>query len=130
MSPRVALSGVLAVAALSGARPRARHRPHARGGPEPGDAPDPRRAPNPYLGVTLDHVTGLGPMLSSLAALPEPPTARVYFDVHEPAGYYAAPVAKIAAGAQDALRKHAPLGEALAVAFEEEASALLQWVSA
>jgi hypothetical protein len=39
-------------------------------------------------------------MLSSLAALPEPPTARVYFDVHEPAGYYAAPVAKIAGVAQ------------------------------
>ena len=35
-------------------------------------------------------------MLSSLADLPEPPTARVYFDVHEPASYYAAPVAKIA----------------------------------
>jgi hypothetical protein len=54
----------------------------------------------PLWGVTLDHVTGLTPMLSSLASLPEPATARVYFDVHEPAGYYAAPVARIAGVAQ------------------------------
>ena len=35
-------------------------------------------------------------MLSTLATLPQPPTVRVYFDVHEPASYYATPVARIA----------------------------------
>lgn len=34
-------------------------------------------------------------LLGALAALPERPTARVYFDVGEPASYYAAPVAEI-----------------------------------
>ncbi len=64
-------------------------------------AAGPPAAPEtPLWGVTLDHVTGLTPMLSSLASLPEPPTARVYFDVREPAAYYAAPVARIAGVAQ------------------------------
>jgi len=56
--------------------------------------------PAPLWGVTLDHVSGLKGMLPTLAALPEPPTVRVYFDVHEPAGYYAPPVARIAAVGQ------------------------------
>ena len=81
---------------LSGAPPPAPPPPARLRGPEPGHAP-PAPRPKPLSGGSpLDHVTGLKPMLSSLAALPEPPTARVYFDVHEPASYYAAPVAKIA----------------------------------
>ena len=96
MSPRAALWAILALAAVSAgsAGPAAARAPMTvrnRATPRTRATP-----PAPIWGVTLDHVTGLKPMLSSLAALPEPPTARVYFDVHEPAGYYAAPVAKIA----------------------------------
>ncbi len=43
----------------------------------------------PLYGVTIDRITHLASILGALAALPERPTTRVYFDVHEPAGYYA-----------------------------------------
>jgi len=63
--------------------------------------PPPLQLPgSPLWGVTLDHVSGLTPTLSTLATLPEPASVRVYFDVHEPASYYATPVARIAAVGQ------------------------------
>ena len=63
----------------------------------PPPPPPPLQLPgSPLWGVTVDHVSGLTPMLSALATLPEPATVRVYFDVHEAAAYYATPVARIA----------------------------------
>jgi hypothetical protein len=46
-------------------------------------------AVTPLYGVTIDQITHLQPLISSLAALPERPTTRVYFGVHEAASYYA-----------------------------------------
>ncbi len=46
----------------------------------------------PLFGVTIDRTSGLKNALAALQALPDRPTARVYFDVHEPASYYAGPV--------------------------------------
>lgn len=43
-------------------------------------------------GVTVDDISHLGRVTTALASLPEPATARVYFDVREPASYYAAAV--------------------------------------
>ncbi|HTW40842.1 MAG TPA: hypothetical protein VMD79_00815 [Solirubrobacteraceae bacterium] len=43
----------------------------------------------PLYGVTIDKLTHLRETLNSLAALPERPTTRVYFNAHEPASYYA-----------------------------------------
>ncbi len=63
----------------------------------PPPPPPPLQLPgSPLWGVTVDHVSGLTPMLATLATLPQPPTVRVYFDVHEPASSYATPVARIA----------------------------------
>jgi len=50
---------------------------------------------SPLYGVTVDRVTHLESLVSSLAALPERPTTRVYFDVREPASYYAQAVTEI-----------------------------------
>ena len=49
----------------------------------------------PLFGATADTISHLGSTVSSLAALPEKPTTRVYFDVREPARYYAAAVRRI-----------------------------------
>jgi|SRR5579859_5274682 len=49
----------------------------------------------PLFGVTIDDIGHLGSMVSALAGLPEKPAARVYFDVREPARYYAAAVRRI-----------------------------------
>ena len=46
----------------------------------------------PLYGVTIDRTGHLKNTLAALSALPEHPTARVYFDVHEPASYYTGPV--------------------------------------
>lgn len=49
-----------------------------------------RGAPGaPLFGVTLDEITHLEGLIAGLAALPVRPTTRVYFNVHEPASYYA-----------------------------------------
>ena len=45
---------------------------------------------SPLFGVTVDRVPHPDRIASALAGLPERPTTRIYFDVHEPAGYYAA----------------------------------------
>jgi hypothetical protein len=52
-------------------------------------------APAPVYGITLDRITKLPATLSGLAALPERPTTRVYFDAREPASYYAQALAQI-----------------------------------
>jgi hypothetical protein len=52
-------------------------------------------ASQPLLGVTIDRISQLRSMASALAALPHRATTRVYFDVHEPAGYYASAVASL-----------------------------------
>src|ERR1700733_9160761 len=52
-------------------------------------------SPAPIYGVTIDEVTGLQEIVGSLSALPYRPTTRVYFDAHEPASYYAQPLAQI-----------------------------------
>jgi hypothetical protein len=49
----------------------------------------------PLYGVTIDEVAHVESLLGALAALPFRPTTRVYFDVREPASYYAAPLARI-----------------------------------
>ena len=46
------------------------------------------RAAAPIYGVTLDRVAHPERLASALAALPERPTTRVYFDTREPASYY------------------------------------------
>ncbi len=40
-------------------------------------------------GVTIDEIAHVESFVSALAALPDRPTTRVYFDVREPASYYA-----------------------------------------
>jgi hypothetical protein len=54
------------------------------------------RNATPLWGVTVDRISHLQDLTNSLAALPAPPTTRVYFDVHEPAAYYAQAVTAIA----------------------------------
>jgi hypothetical protein len=51
-----------------------------------------RRLPSPLYGVTLDDVRNIGRIVGGLRNLPEAPTARIYFDVRERAGYYTAAV--------------------------------------
>jgi hypothetical protein len=49
----------------------------------------------PLFGVTVDDVARVEALARSLAALPRRPTTRLYFNVHEPAAYYAQPAAQI-----------------------------------
>ena len=98
MSLRGVLLGLLGAAAVA-VCPAAAGAAAAAAGAARAPAATPAPAA-PLWGVTLDRVSGLTAMVSALAALPEPPTARVYFDVHEPASHYAAPVARIAGVAQ------------------------------
>jgi len=49
----------------------------------------------PLWGVTIDRITKLESLTTALAELPRRPTTRVYFDVHEPASYYAQALAQI-----------------------------------
>lgn len=50
-------------------------------------------APPPAVyGVTIDRITGISKVVAAEKSLPERPTTRVYFDVSEPASYYASAV--------------------------------------
>lgn len=49
----------------------------------------------PLYGVTVDDISGLRRIVTSLRHLPERPTVRVYFDASEPARYYAAAVREL-----------------------------------
>jgi hypothetical protein len=55
----------------------------------------PATADAPLYGVTVEKIARLESVIGSLGALPERPTTRVYFDVREPASYYAPAVAQI-----------------------------------
>ncbi len=57
----------------------------------------PAAANTPLFGVTVDRVPHPDRIAAALARLPERPTTRIYFDVHEPAGYYATAVHEIGA---------------------------------
>jgi hypothetical protein len=46
----------------------------------------------PLYGVTIDRVKEISTVVAAEKALPERPTTRVYFDVSEPASYYASAV--------------------------------------
>jgi hypothetical protein len=58
-------------------------------------APVSAAAGAPLWGVTVDDISRLHELTDGLAALPDRPTTRVYFDVREPAQYYAAAVEQI-----------------------------------
>jgi len=51
-----------------------------------------RPLPRPLYGVTVDDVSHVGQIVAGVRNLPDAPTTRIYFDVHEPAAYYAATV--------------------------------------
>ena len=54
---------------------------------------DARTPPSPPLyGVTIDRIAGIAAVVAAERLLPEHPTTRVYFNVSEPAGYYASAV--------------------------------------
>lgn len=55
----------------------------------------PAGAGRPLWGVTVDEITRVESVVSALAALPDRPTTRVYFDVREPASYYAQALTQI-----------------------------------
>jgi hypothetical protein len=61
----------------------------------PAAAPASVAEPGPLFGVTVDNTGHLADTVSALAALPDKATTRVYFDVREPARYYATPVRRI-----------------------------------
>ncbi len=46
-------------------------------------------------GVTIDRVVGMAKIVAAERSLPERPTTRVYFDVSEPASYYASAVPQL-----------------------------------
>jgi hypothetical protein len=52
-------------------------------------------AATPLFGVTVDEISRLQALTAALAALPRRPTTRVYFNVREPASYYAEAVPAI-----------------------------------
>jgi hypothetical protein len=47
------------------------------------------------FGVTVNDIAHLGAITSALAGLPERPVTRVYFNVHQPPGFYARAVERI-----------------------------------
>ncbi len=52
----------------------------------------PRPLPSPFYGVTVDSIGNLSQIVAGAQHLPDMPTTRLYFDVKEPARYYAAAV--------------------------------------
>ena len=54
-----------------------------------------RSLPDPLYGVTVDDIANLSEIVAGAPALGHMPITRVYFDVKEPAGYYAAAVRAI-----------------------------------
>ena len=46
----------------------------------------------PLYGVSIDRIRGIATVGAAEKSLPERPTTRVYFDVSEPASYYASAV--------------------------------------
>jgi hypothetical protein len=52
-------------------------------------------AADPLYGVTIDRISKASRIAQALAALPERPTTRVYFEPRQPASYYSTAVAQI-----------------------------------
>jgi len=67
--------------------------PAAADPPAPAAAVIPDRTP--LFGVTVDDIGHLGHTASALAELPNRPAVRIYFDVRQPARYYATAVRRI-----------------------------------
>jgi hypothetical protein len=51
-----------------------------------------RPLPSPLYGVTADDVSNAAQAAAGLQHMPQAPTTRIYFDVNEPAGYYASAI--------------------------------------
>jgi hypothetical protein len=77
-------------AALAPTYPAIRSRPH-----RVQVSASARKRPGPLYGVTADDVTHLSQLVASEQRLPEMPTTRIYFDVREPASYYAAAIRRL-----------------------------------
>jgi hypothetical protein len=54
-----------------------------------------RTIPAPIYGVTIDDISQIAAIKNSLANLPHMPTARIVFDEHMPASYYAPAVKRL-----------------------------------
>ena len=84
----------------------------------------------PLFGITLDRVTRPERLAASLAALPERPTTRVYFDTHEGASFYKPaltrlhPVSGIMGELLDSSQEKAISTEALRARVEEYTAGL------
>ena len=55
----------------------------------PGAGAAPRAVPDPLYGVTVDTIGNLSQVVAGAQHLAHMPVTRVYFNVHEPASYYA-----------------------------------------
>jgi len=49
----------------------------------------------PLYGLTIDDISNLSQVVTSLRHLPKRPVICIYFDVHEPSGYYAAAIRQL-----------------------------------
>jgi hypothetical protein len=58
-------------------------------------ATPPRAIPSPVYGVTLDDISHLSEVVSSLQQLVHRPTARIFFDAREPPSSYAGPIQQL-----------------------------------
>jgi hypothetical protein len=90
-----AASVLLAGAAAAGlAAPRA-----GAGAPVPAGSgrtvSETRLLPRPLYGVTVDDVANIRQIVVSSRQLPRMPTTRIYFDVQEPASYYATAIREL-----------------------------------
>jgi hypothetical protein len=70
----------------------ARPDPTGQAGPASGRN---RSLPDPLYGVTIDDISNLSQIVTSLRHLPKRPATRIYFDVHQPPGYYSAAVLRL-----------------------------------
>lgn len=59
------------------------------------EATPPPPSASALYGVTVDDISNLPAIISGMKALPEQPSAQIYFDVQEPASYYATAVSEI-----------------------------------
>lgn len=89
----VVFSVIALVTGPAAARDRSSSRDHGGGG-TPVATPV-RAVPDPLHGVTVDDVSDLSAEVAAAGQLPDMPTTRIYFDVREPASYYAPAVAAL-----------------------------------
>jgi hypothetical protein len=90
----VLLAGAVAACSAASAAPRARTAAAVPVG-SGRSASEMRPLPRPLYGVTVDDVANIRGIVASLRHLPRMPTTRIYFDVKEPASYYAAAVREL-----------------------------------